>query len=284
MSNLTGLQNGVFNTLHLVDETGEQTEVRQLFIQGSIEQSIPNAPTSSQVLSIPGLVAEFREVADSYSRTETDTIIQNSISIKGQKGDTGAPSTVKGSKGEGGSVGPKGDKGSLGVKGDPGQKGAASSVKGSKGELGPKGDLGQKGEIGAKGSQGSPTNTSGFRLISDSYSRADIDTWIASSTTSINTNAQNIISNQIDISLLQVAINGINANLGNYTLYSDFTSTINAIQTQLNWLTNEVSNRPNLQVIIGGTSYTPYRLVVQGSGLYQASWQPTPKELVLTFQ
>ena len=261
MSNLTGLQNGVFNTLHLVDETGEQTEVRQLFIQGSIEQSIPNAPTSSQVLSIPGLVAEFREVADSYSRTETDTIIQNSISIKGSKGEKGAPSTVKGAKGEVGLTGPKGDKGVSGVKGDPG--------------------VGQK---GSKGSQGSPTDTSGFRLISDSYSRADIDTWIASSTTSINTNAQNIISNQIDISLLQVAINGINANLGNYTLYSDFTSTINAIQTQLNWLTNEVSNRPNLQVIIGGTSYTPYRLVVQGSGLYQASWQPTPKELVLTFQ
>ena len=168
---------------------------------------------------------------------------------------------MKGAKGEVGLTGPKGDKGVSGVKGDPG--------------------VGQK---GSKGSQGSPTDTSGFRLISDSYSRADIDTWIASSTTSINTNAQNIISNQIDISLLQVAINSINANLGNYTLYSDFTSTINAIQTQLNWLTNEVSNRPNLQVIIGGTSYTPYRLVVQGSGLYQASWQPTPKELVLTFQ
>ena len=264
MSNLTGLQNGVFNTLHLVDETGEQTEVRQLFIQGSIEQSIPNAPTSSQVVSIPGIVAELadkREVADSYSRTETDTIIQNHVSIKGSKGEKGAPSTVKGSKGEVGSVGPKGDKGVSGVKGDPG--------------------VGQK---GSKGSQGSPTDTSGFRLISDSYSRADIDTWIANSTSAINANSQNIISNQIDISLLQVAINGINANLGNYTLYSDFTSTINAIQTQLNWLTNEVSNRPNLDVIVSGSTYTPYRLVVQGSGVHQASWAPTSKELVLTFQ
>ena len=149
--------------------------------------------------------------------------------------------------------------------------------------MGPKGDLGPKGDIGPKGSQGSPTDTSGFRLISDSYSRADIDTYIANSNSAINANSQNIISNQIDISLLQIAINGINANLSNYTLYSDFASIINAIQTQLNWLTNEVSIR-QLDVIIGGSTYTPNRLVVQGSELYQASWAPPNKELILISQ
>ena len=74
MSNLTGLTNGVFNTVHLVDETGDQQEVRDIFLTGSIEQSIPNVPTSSQVLSIPGLVTE----------------LQNNPGPKGEKGSKGS--------------------------------------------------------------------------------------------------------------------------------------------------------------------------------------------------
>ena len=185
---------------------------------------------------------------------------------KGIKGEQGPSSTgTKGQKGEQGSLGQKGEAGGLGSKGQKGSQGTQGS--GSKGD---------------KGDKGAPPNTSLFRLISDSYSRADIDTWIASSTTSINTNAQNIISNQIDISMLQIADNGLQTQITNN--YQTFTSTINAIQTQLNYLTNEVSNRPNLDVIVSGSTYTPYRLVVQGSGIYQASWAPTNKELVLTFQ
>ena len=93
MSNLTGLQNGVFNTLHLVDETGDQQEVRDIFLTGSIEQSIPTVPTSSQVLSIPGLVTE----------------LQNNPGPKGEKGSKGSKGNV-GNKGETG-LGSKGSKG-----------------------------------------------------------------------------------------------------------------------------------------------------------------------------
>ena len=70
MSNLTGLQNGVFNSLQLIDDTtGDATEVRQLFLQGSLEQSIPNNPTANQVLSIPGLLPELNArqlISNSY--------------------------------------------------------------------------------------------------------------------------------------------------------------------------------------------------------------------------
>ena len=283
MSNLTGLNNGVFNSLSLVDNTtGDATEVRQLFLQGTLEQTIPTNPTATQVLSIPGLLPELNArqlISNSYSRTEVDTIVQNNPGPKGQKGDQGAGQKGnKGNKGEGVSI--------TGQKGDKGQQGSTGS-KGDRGDLGPKGQKGSQGTQGSgtkgdKGDKGAAPNTSLFRLISDSYSRADIDTWIASSTSSINTNAQNIISNQIDISMLQIADNGLQSQITNN--YQTFTSTVNSIQTQLNWLTNEVSNRPNLDVIVSGSTYTPYRLVVQGSGVYQASWAPTSKELVLTFQ
>ena len=283
MSNLTGLQNGVFNSLQLIDDTtGDATEVRQLFLQGSLEQTIPNNPTASQVLSIPGLLPELNArqlISNSYSRTEVDTIVQNNPGPKGAKGDQGVG--TKGSKGLKGDTGPSstGSKGQKGEQGSIGQKGETGL--GSKGQKGSQGTQGS-GSKGDKGDKGAAPNTSLFRLISDSYSRADIDTWIASSTSSINTNAQNIISNQIDISMLQIADNGLQTQITNN--YQTFTSTVNAIQTQLNWLTNEVSNRPNLDVIVSGSTYTPYRLVVQGSGVYQASWAPTSKELVLTFQ
>ena len=283
MSNLTGLQNGTFNTLNLVDDTtGESTEVRQLFLQGSLEQSIPNNPTANQVLSIPGLLPELNArqlISNSYSRTEVNSLISNNPGPKGAKGDQGT--SIKGSKGTKGEQGPSstGTKGQKGEQGSIGQKGEAGL--GSKGQKGSQGTQGS-GSKGDKGDKGAAPNTSLFRLISDSYSRADIDTWIASSTSSINTNAQNIISNQIDISMLQIADNGLQSQITNN--YQTFTSTINAIQTQLNYLTNEVSNRPNLDVIVSGSTYTPYRLVVQGSGVYQASWAPTSKELVLTFQ
>ena len=277
MSNLTGLNNGVFNSLSLIDNTtGDSTEVRQLFLQGTLEQTIPNNPTATQVLSIPGLIPELN---NRYTKAEVNTIVQNNPGPKGQKGDQGAGQKgSKGSKGEGVSI--------TGQKGDKGQQGSTGS-KGDRGDLGPKGQKGSQGTQGSgskgdKGEPGAAPNTSLFRLISDSYSRADIDTWIASSTSSINTNAQNIISNQIDISMLQIADNSLQSQITNN--YQTFTSTVNAIQTQLNWLTNEVSNRPNLDVIVSGSTYTPYRLVVQGSGVYQASWAPTSKELVLTFQ
>ena len=284
MSNLTGLQNGVFNSLQLIDDTtGDATEVRQLFLQGSLEQSIPNNPTANQVLSIPGLLPELNArqlISNSYSKTEVNSLIQNNPGPKGAKGDQGT--SIKGSKGTKGEQGPSstGTKGQKGEQGSLGQKGDAGGL-GSKGQKGSQGTQGS-GSKGDKGEPGAAPNTSLFRLISDSYSRADIDTWIASSTSSINTNAQNIISNQIDISMLQIADNGLQTQITNN--YQTFTSTINAIQTQLNYLTNEVSNRPNLDVIVSGSTYTPYRLVVQGSGVYQASWAPTSKELVLTFQ
>ena len=110
MSNLTGLNHGTFNTLSLInDTTGDSTEVRQLFLQGSIEQTIPNNPTNTQVLSIPGLIPELNArqlIVNSYSKTEIDNIVQNNPGPKGDKGLKG----TKGSKGEGVSItGQKGD-------------------------------------------------------------------------------------------------------------------------------------------------------------------------------
>ena len=124
MSNLTGLQNGVFNSLQLIDDTtGDATEVRQLFLQGSLEQTIPNNPQNNQVLSIPGLLPELNArqlISNSYSRTEVDTIVQNNPGPKGAKGEKGASVT--------------GAKGSKGIKGEQGL--SSTGTKGQKGEQG----------------------------------------------------------------------------------------------------------------------------------------------------
>ena len=68
--------------------------------------------------------------------------------------------------------------------------------------------------------------------------------------------------------MLQIADNGLQAQINNMTPYSTFTSTINALQTQLNWLTNEVSTLKNTlfntQVQIGINTYTPEKIVFTG--------------------
>ena len=262
MSNLTGLQNGVFNSLQLIDDiSGDSTEVRQLFLQGSLEQTIPNNPQNNQVLSIPGLLPELNArqlISNSYSRTEVNTLIQNNPGPKGAKGDQGVG--TKGSKGLKGDTGPS----STGTKG----------AKGDQGSLGQKGDQGLVGTKGQKGNQGSAgTNV---------YTKTEIDALNAVQDTNIYNNSQNIINTQIDVSMLQIADNGLQTQITNN--YQTFTSTVNAIQTQLNWLTNEVSNRPNLIVESGGTQYVPKILTLQGSGIGSVGWFPTPKELVFSFQ
>jgi len=161
MSNLTGLQNGVFNSLQLIDDTtGDATEVRQLFLQGSLEQSIPSNPQNNQVLSIPGLLPELNArqlISNSYSRTEVDTIIQNNPGPKGDKGAKGAGGS-KGIKGEQGpsSTGTKGQKGEQGSLGQKGEQGLGSKgQKGSQGTQGAKGDGGLNGVNGVNGTNGS---------------------------------------------------------------------------------------------------------------------------------
>ena len=208
MSNLTGLQNGVFNSLQLIDDiSGDSTEVRQLFLQGSLEQTIPNNPQNNQVLSIPGLLPELNArqlISNSYSRTEVDTIIQNNPGPKGAKGDQGVG--TKGSKGLKGDTGPS----STGTKG----------AKGDQGSLGQKGDQGLVGTKGQKGNQGSAgTNV---------YTKTEIDALNAVQDTNIYNNSQNIINLQVAISglqfqdsLLQNSINNIN-------------STLTSLQTQIN--------------------------------------------------
>jgi hypothetical protein len=314
MSNLTGLQNGVFNSLQLIDDTtGDSTEVRQLFLQGSLEQSIPNNPQNTQVLSIPGLLPELNArqlISNSYSRTEVDTIIQNNpgpkgdkgakgVGLKGDKGDQGLSITgSKGQKGDQGSIGQKGDQGLLGTKGQKGSQGTqgvkgdlGSGTKGQKGEQG-SGTKGQKGEqgtqgvkgdlgSGTKGQKGEPgpsTDTSGFRLISDSYSRSEIDAVNAGQSNAINTNAQNQISNQlnisqniqsiinlqVDVSLLQVADNSLQ-------------SQINSLQTQINALS------PKMIIETGGTQYYPKIMTMKGA-FGSVLWIPSTEELIFTFQ
>ena len=283
MSNLTGLQNGVFNSLQLIDDTtGDSTEVRQLFLQGSLEQSIPNNPQNTQVLSIPGLLPELNArqlIINSYTRTEVDQIVQNNPGPKGDKGAKGVG--LKGDKGDQGlsitgSKGQKGDQGSIGQKGDQGLLGSKGQ-KGSQGTQGVKGDLGS-GTKGQKGEPGPSTDTSGFRLISDSYSRSEIDTVNAGQSNAINTNAQNQISNQlnisqniqsiinlqVDVSLLQVADNSLQ-------------SQINSLQTQINALS------PKMIIETGGTQYYPKIMTMKGA-FGSVLWIPSTEELIFTFQ
>ena len=207
MSNLTGLQNGVFNSLQLIDDTtGDSTEVRQLFLQGSLEQSIPNNPQNTQVLSIPGLLPELNArqlIINSYSRTEVDQIVQNNpgpkgdkgakgVGLKGDKGDQGVSITGnKGQKGDQGSIGQKGDQGLLGTKGQKGSQGTqgvkgdngtngtngSNGIDGSKGQKGEQGLMGisitgskgQKGEVGAQGQKGEAGTGSGLTTAQSTW-------------------------------------------------------------------------------------------------------------------
>ena len=125
-------------------------------------------------------------------------------------------------------------------------------------------------EKGDKGDKGAPPNTSLFRLISDSYSRADIDTWIAAHNTSINNNSQEIINLQVAISglqfqdnLLQNSINNINA-------------TLTSLQNQINAIPAP------LTIEAGGVQYVPDQITFFGHPLI-VGWWPNTKELVLTF-
>ena len=252
MSNLTGLQNGVFNSLQLIDDTtGDATEVRQLFLQGSLEQTIPNNPQNNQVLSIPGLLPELNArqlISNSYSRTEVNTLIQNNPGPKGAKGDQGVG--TKGSKGLKGDTGPS----STGTKG----------AKGDQGSLGQKGDQGLVGTKGQKGNQGSAgTNV---------YTKTEIDALNAVQDTNIYNNSQNIINLQVAISglqfqdsLLQNSINNIN-------------STLTSLQNQINAIPAP------LIVESSGTQYVPKILTLQGSGIGSVGWFVAQKELVFSFQ
>ena len=260
MSNLTGLNHGTFNTLSLVDDTtGDSTEVRQLFLTGSIENTIPNNPTNTQVLSIPGLIPELN---NRYTKTEVNTIVQNNPGPKGQKGDGGQKGS-KGNKGEGVSI--------TGAKGDKGQQGSTGS-KGDRGDLGPKGQKGsvgqngsgqkgQKGEVGQSGQ--APTNV---------YTKAEVDALNAVQDTNIYNNSQNIINLQVAISglqfqdsLLQNSINNIN-------------STLTSLQNQINAIPAP------LIVESSGTQYVPKILTLQGSGIGSVGWFVAQKELVFSFQ
>lgn len=260
MSNLTGLQNGVFNTLQLIDDTaGDQQEVRQLFLQGSLKHSIPNNRTANQVLSIPGLLPELNArqlIVNSYSKTEVDTIVQNNQGPKGDKGEQGASvSGPKGSKGlkgitgasSTGSKGANGDQGSLGQKGDQGL--------GSKGQ---KGGQGQKGEQGQAG-----TNV---------YTKAEVDAQNSTQNTSINNNSHSIINTQVDVSGLQFQENLLQRQ-------------INAINVVLTSLQNQINAIPApLKVEAAERSMSQKNLTLQGSGIGSVGWFVNTEDLVFSFQ
>ena len=134
----------------------------------------------------------------------------------------------------------------------------------------------------------STSSVANKRDISDSYSISQIDAQNATQDANITANSQSIINSQIDISMLQIADNGLQAQINNMTPYSTFTSTINAIQTYQNWLTNEVSTLKNTlfntQVKIGSNYFTPEVLEITGSGYQSASFNNNTKVLTVTFQ
>ena len=112
-ASLTNITQGIFNSVYLVDETGENVnEVRDLFLTGSVKQSIPATPQTTDVLSIPGLIPQLqakRDVSQSYSRVEIDNFIATN------PGPTG-PAGVNGTNGSDGPTGPQGAPGTNGTK------------------------------------------------------------------------------------------------------------------------------------------------------------------------
>ena len=87
-------------------------------------------------------------VDDGFQGTYTEWL----LSLKGEKGDTGAQGE-KGEKGDTGAQGEKGEKGDTGAQGEKGEKGD-TGAQGEKGEKGEKGDTGAQGEKGEKGDTG----------------------------------------------------------------------------------------------------------------------------------
>ena len=71
MASLTNISQGTFHSVHLIDDAGtSSTEVRDLFMQGSVKQSITAQPQSTDILGIPGLIGQLnakRNISDSYS-------------------------------------------------------------------------------------------------------------------------------------------------------------------------------------------------------------------------
>lgn len=87
-------------------------------------------------------LAQLRRLRSPY----TD-VFEHMSMIKGEKGDTGADSTVPGPKGEKGDRGEKGDNGEQGIQGEKG-------IRGERGEQGPQGEKGKDGKNGEKGKDG----------------------------------------------------------------------------------------------------------------------------------
>lgn len=143
------------------------------------------------------------------------------------------------------------------------------------------------GFLAAKANQSDLTNltntVNGKADASTTYSIIQVDSMNNAQNASITANSQSIIGSQIDISMLQIADNGLQSQITNN--YSTFTSTINALQTQLNWLTNEVSTLKNTlfntQVQIGLNTFTPEKIVITGCS--STSFNNNTKVLTLAF-
>ena len=93
-ANLTGISQGIFNSVHLIDESGESsTEIRELFLTGSVKQSIPSSPATTDVLSLPGLVTQLNlkaNDAEVYSIAEVNNLISNNPGPTGPAGANGS--------------------------------------------------------------------------------------------------------------------------------------------------------------------------------------------------
>ena len=75
MASLTNYLAQTFDDLYLRDETG-RVNIRDLF--GAAQSSVPPTPAPTDVLNITGLntlLAAKRDVADSYTNTQTDTLL-----------------------------------------------------------------------------------------------------------------------------------------------------------------------------------------------------------------
>ena len=120
MASLTNITTGYFHELFLFNSQNDSVdEVRDLFLQGSVKQSIPGNPQTTDVLSIPGLIPQLqakRDISQSYSRTEVDNLITTNPGPTGPQGVAGTNGTngTNGSNGVNGGPGPMGPTGPTG--------------------------------------------------------------------------------------------------------------------------------------------------------------------------
>lgn len=150
--------------LFFEDDAGNVRKIGPVEVGGVAPNSTPAGSSGNSI----GEMWLDTSVSPNVLKTWDGSSWVDSRGSKGDKGEQG----VKGDSGPKGDAGSKGDKGEVGTKGDAGQKGDKGEVgvkgdaglNGAKGEPGSKGDKGEVGATGATGAKGDKGDT-GFSSV-----------------------------------------------------------------------------------------------------------------------